>query len=277
MGKGASQQAEAAGKSVGSKSLTTCCQNDPVKNVLCEVFCTARNEWHDCKDKKPPIKCTRPSRRAEQMLDEDKWKRKLGKALKDSKRYPKGTKFFPEKKIIVPYNKEIPKGKNGKPKWKRTPLSPDKIKKALEPVSKKLIATIKKKLGQKLVKKAATAWMKFVPILNVISTAYDIYDIAATGYDLYKAVDEAMSKYKGKVFQVRPDVVIEGPDGKLEDIYDFKFDDPETKYQDDWSKNPGQKELYDEALGGDNSKKKAKKISKKECDCRDSKRDIRAK
>ncbi len=261
----ARKQNQAAGKGVG-QSLSTCCQNDPVKKVLCDIFCKARNDWHACKDKKPPIKCTRPSKRAENMLEKDhQWKRKFGKALEESKRYPRHTKFSPEKKLIVPYSKEIPIGKNGKSNWGRTPLSSEKLKKALEPVRNKLIATIKKKLSQKLTKKAATAWMKFVPILNVISTAYDIYDLAATGYELYKAVDAAMSKYEGKVFQVKPDVVIEGPDGKLEDIYDFKFDDPKTGYQDRWQN--GQKELYDEALGGDYSNKKAKKISNEECKC----------
>ncbi|WP_141699258.1 hypothetical protein [Candidatus Thiosymbion oneisti] len=243
---------------------------DPVLYELCSVFCAARNNWHACKDKTPPVKCTRPSKRAEQMLKRDKWKRRLGKALKDSNRYPRGTKYFPEKKILVPYNKKIPRT------WKRTPLSPDKLKKALEPIRKKLIATIKKKVGQKIAQKAATAWMKFVPVLNVISTAYDIYDVATMGYDLYKMVDEAMAKYKGKVFEVIPDVLIEGPNGEIEDIYDFKFDDPETGYQDDWSKNPGQKPLYDEAVSGGGTRKRlAKKVDQGECKCSKSKRDLR--
>lgn len=242
--------------------------SNPLLYELCSVFCAARNNWHACKDKTPPVKCTPPSKRAEQMLKRDKWKRRLGKALKDSNRYPRGTKYFPEKKILVPWNKKIPAN------WKRTPLSPDRVKKALEPIRRKLIATVKKKVGQKIVKKAATAWMKFVPVLNVISTAYDVYDIATTAYDLYKMVDEAMAKYQGKVFEVRPDVLIEGPDGKVEDIYDFKFDDPETRYQDNWNK--GQKELYDEAVSGGGARdRSAKKVDQEDCKCSKSKRDLR--
>lgn len=48
---------------------------------------------------------------------------------------------------------------------------------------------------------------------NVISTAYDIYDIAVTGYDLYKMIDEAMKQFDGKVFEIRPDVSIMGFSG----------------------------------------------------------------
>lgn len=247
--------------------------DDPVLYELCSVFCAARNNWHTCKDKTPPIKCKRPSKRAEEMLKRDKWQRRLGKALEDSNRYPRGTKSFAEKPIAVPWDKKLP----GNVK-KRKLASPDRVKKILEPARKKLIATMKKKVAQKVTQKAATAWMKFVPVLNVISTAYDIYDLATTGYDLYKMVDEAMAKYKGTVYEVRPDVLIEGPDGKVEDIYDFKFDDPQTGYQDKWAtnKNPSQKILYDEAVSGGGSRKRsAKKIDQETCECSKSKRDLR--
>ena len=66
--------------------------------------------------------------------------------------------------------------------------------------------------------------MKFVPVLNVLSTAYDIYDLTSTVYDIYKMIDDQFGVFKGNVYEIFPDLAVERPDGKLQDIYDFKFD-----------------------------------------------------
>jgi len=145
-------------------------------------------------------------------------------------------------------------------------MSAARVKSMLKPIRDRIERQAKAKLAQvmkkKLAKKAATVWMKFVPGLNVISTAYDIYDLASTGYDIYGMVDDAMSKYSGTVFEIRPDVSIQSPDGKLQDIYDFKFDGDRI------DANPGQDALYNEALDSKNTRNRTKYIDQKSCQCK---------
>lgn len=69
-----------------------------------------------------------------------------------------------------------------------------------------------------------------------------------------------MAQYKGKAFEIRPDVSISGPDGALHDIYDFKFDG------DSLDNNPGQKELYEEATGNKIAMRD-RTISQENCKC----------
>lgn len=87
---------------------------------------------------------------------------------------------------------------------------------------------------------AARSWLKIVPILNVISTAYDVYDIGSAGVDMLQQIRAARENFAGDVYRIRPDVAVTGPNGQLQATYDFKFD------TDDWQ--PGQEELYREDL-----------------------------
>ncbi|GGB13989.1 hypothetical protein GCM10011491_46990 [Brucella endophytica] len=135
--------------------------------------------------------------------------------------------------LLVPW-------KNAPASWGRKALEKATLERHLKPLYDKLKAEAAQKLGKMAVKKAASGWMKLVPVLNVLSTAYDLYDIGSTGYDLYKSYQDAMSKYQGDVYRVQPDIAIDGKDGELKDIYDFKFD------KDRWRR--GQSELYDEGL-----------------------------
>lgn len=74
------------------------------------------------------------------------------------------------------------------------------------------------------------------------------------------------SQFSGHdVYQVRPDVAILDENGKLDSIYDFKMDNPETGFTDDW--NDGQKEMYDKALKDDGSGKNAKSVNGEDCGC----------
>lgn len=227
---------------------------DPVKAELCVVFCQARKEF--CELQKAGKKTPRPSKIAEEKMKDPKTQARMEKALAKTGRFPKGVTAIPEKPHAVPWNKPVPAS------WKkRVPMSGERLKRMLAPMRDKIEREIREKvakvMAKKLAKKAATAWLKFIPVVNVISTAYDIYDLASTGYDLYKMIDEAMSKFSGKVFEIRPDVSISGPDGTLHDTYDFKFDG------DSLDNNPGQAELYKEATGKD-----VKIISQETCKCK---------
>lgn len=223
---------------------------NPVKQELCFVFCQARKEF--CELKAQGKKKPRPSKIAENKMRNPATKKRMRRAAARSG-FPKGSAAIPEARRPVVWKKPVPKS------WKRKPLAGKRLERLLKPMKERVERQVKAKVAQvmkkKIAKKAATAWMKFVPGLNILSTAYDIYDLASTGFDLYKMIDEAMKKFKGNVFEIRPDVLIEGPDGKMEQIYDFKFDG------DDWQ--PGQKELYREATGKDPIK-----IDQKTCQCK---------
>ena len=232
---------------------------DPIKAELCVVFCQARKEF--CELKAQGKKTPRPSTIAARKLKEPATQARMQRAIAKSGRFPKGTTAIPEKPHAVPWNRAVP------PSWKgRKPMTGERLKRMLKPIRDRVEQEVKAKVAQvmkrKLAQKAATAWLKAVPVVNVISTAYDIYDLASTGYDLYKMIDEAMAKYQGKVFEIRPDVSIQGPDGRLSDIYDFKFDG------DSFDKNPGQLDLYREAIGDPNKPKTAMEVSQSTCDCK---------
>lgn len=232
--------------------------SDPVAKELCVVFCQARKEF--CENKKKGKTKPRPSKIAENKMKTPEVQRRMNRAISRSPRgYARGASAIPEKRMMVPWNKAVPKS------WRRSPMTPGRIRSMLKPVRERIERQIKQKvqdvLKKKIAKKAATSWMKLVPGLNVISTAYDIYDLATTGYDLYKMIDGAMDAYTAsgaKVFEIRPDVAIEGPDGAVQDIYDFKFDG------DSPGNNPGQTELYREATNGKNPNW----IDQKSCKCK---------
>lgn len=239
------------------KGLPTKTDPDPVKNELCLVFCQARKEF--CELKAQGKTKPRPSKIAQDKLNSPSGKARMRNALERSGRYPKGTAALPESRRMVPWNKKVPAN------WKRKPMSAARVKSMLKPIRDRIERQAKAKVAQimkkKLAQKAATVWMKFVPGLNILSTAYDIYDLASTGYDIYGMVDEAMSKYSGNVFEIRPDVSIQSPDGKLQDIYDFKFDGDRI------DANPGQDALYNEALDSKNTGNRTKYIDQKSCQC----------
>ncbi|WP_117190271.1 hypothetical protein [Rhizobium terrae] len=196
---------------------------DPVKAALCVIFCEVRKEFCEGKHK---------GKKKSAVAQEKAGKSNLLKRAITGK-YGKGAVAALEKMRMVPF-------KNAPKHWGRSPMSRSAINRHLKPLRDQLMKKVGQTITRKAVQKAATGWMKLVPILNVLSTAYDVYDIATTGYDLYKSVNEALNRYQGDVYRVRPDVAIEGADGALKDIYDFKFDG------DQWQ--PGQTELYNEAL-----------------------------
>jgi hypothetical protein len=157
------------------------------------------------------------------------------------------TYVSPKKKDIQPGN------------WGRKPLEGEELERMKRNMREKLTRAGKEILTDKAKQKLKRAWLKFIPIVNVISTAIDVVDIISTTADVIKMVDEAMKVFNDPVFKTFPDVAIDGPDGQLKDIYDFKFSG--DKWQD------GQEELYDQALEDAKANGKAVEISPERCEC----------
>lgn len=207
---------------------------DPVFREMCAILCKVRSEA--CQglynlDSDPEKRKVQLSRIAE---GEAAKSADLRRAI--SRKYGSGAVGKVAQQRLVPFGRRIAG---------RVAVSADKIKRYLSPLRDRLLREAQNKIGRVAAKKIATGWMKLVPILNVLSTAYDVYDIASTGYDLYKTIDEALGRFSRNpnIYEVFPDLAIEGSDGALKDIYDFKFDGDRYRNEQD--------KLYDEALRGE--------------------------
>lgn len=221
---------------------------DPIMRELCKVFCEARKEWHDCKRNPKRKSCPRPSSIAEGKVNKklNTPGSKLNKAVKS--KFPKG--FGAAEKMFFAPSDKIFDGA-------RKIYSQNGLKKAL---NNKLEKLVKKGIIKKGKKMAAKSWMKIVPGLNVISTIYDVVDTGLMVADIYKAVNAA--DVMDEAIKVKPDFSIHGEDGVPKKIYDFKFDDPETGYIDDWQQESKQREAYKAATGD-----KPEKVDNKTCKC----------
>ena len=210
---------------------------DAVMKAMCKILCKVRQEMCEGKHK---------GKKASSVAE------KRARTDPGLKRATRGKTVAVNKQRFVKFD--------GAPKnWNRMKMSKAALERQLDKVERQ----IKKKSAQivatKVGKKAARAWIKFVPILNVASTAYDIYDLASTGVDVYKQFQQARQQLSGDVYRVRPDVAVQGPNGQLEGIYDFKFDG------DDWQ--PGQREMYNEDLRNSGSGKQAEAVNSETCKC----------
>lgn len=115
-------------------------------------------------------------------------------------------------------------------------------------------------------------------MVNVLSVAWDIYDAASLGIEAYNMVTEAMQQYdpsRFTTFEIRPDVSLVDADGKVKEIYDFKFDRPASTaadgkrisgYQDSMPQD--QRDLYNEKLKQGGTKNTAKEINQDLCQCK---------
>ena len=113
-------------------------------------------------------------------------------------------------------------------------------------------------MSKKGAKMLVGSWKKLIPGLNIASTVYDIVDTGLMVREIYKSLNAAT--VMGEAAKIRPDFAIQNADGSLHEIYDFKFDDPETGYKDDWGKKSKQREAYEQAAGKD-----PKKVSLERC------------
>ncbi|CAM3270457.1 protein of unknown function [Paracoccus aminovorans] len=219
---------------------------DPIMRELCKVFCEARDEWHQCK-RSGRTNCPRPSGLAKDKLERQlankgsTLSRALGNRLGAAERtfYSTADKIFEGARKIY--------DRSG-------------LERAIKRQVEKLM---QRKIVQKGAQMAGRAWLKLVPGLNVLSTIYDVVDTAISVkevYDMIKSSDLLMDK----AIRIQPDFAVMDQDGALQDIYDFKFDDPATGYQDDWQSAQRQQEAYGQALGND---KVPQKVDNQTCQC----------
>ncbi len=206
--------------------------DDPLKYVLCQIHC----EVLDDVDKKPLKPGEKYSDRAKKLGD-GKYAGALDNAAK--KALGEGAEVALEKTTKVAVEK------GAMAAGKRVPMAADTLERRIR---NKLMKSAAAKAGKKV---AAKVVLKFIPIVNVASLAWDVYDIGSTALEISKAVGDFMSKYD--VFRIRPDAMFTGPDGNVK-IYDHKFG------VDSFDKNPGQEELYKAATG-----ERPREISKEEC------------
>jgi hypothetical protein len=220
-------------------------KTDPVFVALCEILCEARREFCEGKHK--------GKKRGEVAEQKARDSQKLKDAIGSKK-----TAHVNKNRLV--------KYPNADPKWKRSPVSPDQLAKQLEHLKGQLRKKITQKIGEKALKKAATAWARFIPVVGWGMAAYDVYDIGKTAIEFSNEWKNMTNQFSGRdVYQVRPDVAILDENGKLDSIYDFKMDNPETGFTDDW--NDGQKEMYDQSLKNDGSGKTAKSVNGEDCGC----------
>lgn len=222
---------------------------DPIMRELCKIFCEARDEWQKCKARTPPQKCDRPSKLAKEKVN-----RQL--ANKGSKLNQAVTSKFPRSLGAAErafYKTADPIFEGARKIYDRSGME-----RAIKRQVDKMVAN---KVVKKTAKMAGKLWMKLVPGLNVLSTIYDVVDTAVTAkeiYDMIKASDMIMDK----AIKIVPDFAVVGEDGDLKQVYDFKFDDPDSGYQDDWQSGQKQEEAYTLEDGT-----KPKKVDNATCDC----------
>jgi hypothetical protein len=231
--------------------------NDAAMKAACEVFCTVRKEGMDAKAKQPPDKRFNYSQRAKE----------LGDAHPGLAGWAKEAKLLHATKIgSLADNAAKLAGK--------ATVGMNAIKNRLMNTA---LAAAAQKTAEKMAKTAgARLAAKFIPGLNVLSTAWDVYEIGSAAYGALQEVNKMLHAYdpsKFTTYRVEPDLAkIDPTTGKPTEILDYKFDRDAMidgdgrelpKYQDKWQ--DGQKELYDEAVGDPD---KVRKVDNETCDCK---------
>jgi hypothetical protein len=188
--------------------------------VLCQIYCETWEKLKDGKNK-------RFSNYAKK-LGRGKYKSALSKAAQ--KAFGKGASVALEKGAKVAVKKGLMAG------TKRVAMSASYLQRKFRNAAIKSAAIAAGKgAGKKL---AAKAVAKFIPIVNIASTVWDVYEIGKGVYDIAKTVGGFMNNYD--VFRIRPDAMFTSSNGQIS-IYDYKFPG------DSWDNNLGQFDLYTEA------------------------------
>ncbi len=219
---------------------------DPIMRELCKIFCETRDEWHKCK-RSGAANCRRPS-----ALAKDKIDRQLASKASGLRR-ALGNKLGAAERAFYSTADEIFDGA-------RKIYDRSGMERAIKRQVEKLLQRKVVKQGAKI---AGRAWLKLVPGLNVLSTIYDVVDTAITVADVYDMI-RSSDLILDKAIKIQPDFAVMDQDGALQDIYDFKFDDPLTGYQDDWQSAQMQEQAYESALG---DSKKPQKVDNATCQC----------
>lgn len=220
--------------------------SDEILMELCKVFCVINNDGKANKD----------SRAREEM--------NKSRSFRDTVRKKHGSRAVPsfDRSILHPTKARID-SPTGKPRYNwanNLDAVEDKMRRAFFKTASRIV-------GRKALQKAATIWTRAIPVVGWAMLAYDVYDGVKTAEQLWKefkkqgVVDKLRNKAAQgfKIFEARPDVTLE-VDGKVKDIYDFKFG------KDKW--NPGQKELYDDILKDSGSKRTTIAVDEATCKCR---------
>lgn len=197
---------------------------DPILDALCEIFCEAREEWHECRGRP---NCRSPSLRARDKVnaaldaDGSTLRRALGNKIGAAERslYAAGDAILD----------------TGRKFYTQSGLQ-DAMRRA-----------VNRAIGQagidRLQSMGRRFWLRAVPGLNLLITGLDV---AMTAADIYNIIDSASGLIDNAV-RIQPDFTSLNPDGSVADIYDFKFDAP--GYQDEMP--PDQRRLYESITDGE--------------------------
>jgi hypothetical protein len=219
--------------------------------AMCEIFCKVRKEGEEFKRKNPKGRFDY-SARARELAE----------------KHPKLKGLAFERRMFVAVD-------NAKRGIIRAAKAAGRRVWGVDAIKKRLAREMAEQVGKKLAIKAAKkAVLKFVPIVNVLSLAWDVYDAATLGIEAYNAISAWATTYdaaKVTTFEIIPDMANVGPDGEVTDIWDWKFDRPAltaddgtrlSSYQDEFA--PDQYDLFREKLGG----KSPKEINQERCKCK---------
>ena len=176
---------------------------DKITQALCEVFCKVKKEGMDFKKANPHTRFDYSQR---------------AKAL--AAKHPSLGSYSFERKMLTAIDNTKLAAMN---LAKRVPMP-------LTAIRNRLAKEFAQRAGVKLAKKMVTkAIVKLIPVVNVLSIALDVYDAATLGVEAYNAVADALKAYdpaRFSTFEIHPDVSLSTPDGKVSEIFDFKFDRP---------------------------------------------------
>lgn len=221
-------------------------QGDPIYMSLCRIMCQVRKEF--CEG--------RHRGKTQSQVAEDRAKtdgRLRGAIQNNADRRIRGGQPQVNSQRYVRYD-NMPR------RWGRTPVSPETIRRHLDNIESQIRRRGARIMATKAGRAAARSCIKLVPILNVISTAYDVYDIGSAGIEIVQEIRQARQQLSGDIYRVRPDVAVEGANGQLQSIYDFKFDG------DQWQE--GQEELYRKSLQDSNAAdQRPHQVNSAECGC----------
>jgi len=217
---------------VNAAGLLQLVLGDDLLNLLCNVFCETLEAGEKFKaDPKNAGKAFNYSQHAKDLSSEAKYASHFAKH---------GVKA--EVRLLARLSAATKAGlKQVGGVTKRALYTAEEVVKRLRSKAQRQIAEM---VGKKVAGKAVKSLVaKFIPVVNVISVAMDVYD----AYELYKVASEMLQagvESALKEFaEVVPDVAKIAKDGSVTDIYDYKF--PKDRYRD------SQDKIFRDATGKD--------------------------
>ena len=215
---------------VNAAGLLQLVLDDDLLNLLCNVFCETLEAGEKFKsDPKNAGKTFNYSKHAKDLSSETRYAKHFAKH---------GVKA--EVRLMARLSEVTRAGlKQVEGVTKRALYTAEEVVKRLRSRAQRQVAEM---VGKKVAGKAVKSLVaKFIPVVNVISVAMDVYD----AYELYKVASELLEvgvQNALKEFaEVVPDVAKVAKDGAVTDIYDYKF--PKDRYRD------SQREIFTDATG----------------------------